>query len=174
MNYIIYNWIMYFHYFLISDMIKHSHVGKLLNSNGWFKECKHTLHTVHAFSYFTCTVTHNLSMLYFPFIYETLNQGVSQDLEIGCPNLLEISKQGVQIVHLQYFSDKIGCPKDTQTPLWLIIRTHNILGLVFARFQGMPDTNWEFVILYEHNVKTMSNNESFFQCQQTRMLIKWQ
>ena len=29
-------------------------------------------------------------------------QGVSQDLEIGCPNLLEISKQGVQIVHLQY------------------------------------------------------------------------
>ena len=32
-----------------------------------------------------------------------MNQGVSQDLEIGCPNLLEISKQGVQIVHLQYF-----------------------------------------------------------------------
>ena len=30
-------------------------------------------------------------------------QGVSQDLELGCPNLLEISKQGVQIVHLQYF-----------------------------------------------------------------------
>ena len=30
-------------------------------------------------------------------------QSVSQDLEIGCPNLLEISKQGVQIVHLQYF-----------------------------------------------------------------------
>ena len=30
------------------------------------------------------------------------DQGVSQDLEIGCPNLLEISKQGVQIVHLQY------------------------------------------------------------------------
>ena len=27
-------------------------------------------------------------------------QGVSQDLEIGCPHLLEISKQGVQIVHL--------------------------------------------------------------------------
>ena len=31
------------------------------------------------------------------------SQGVSQDLEIGYPNLLEISKQGVQIVHLQYF-----------------------------------------------------------------------
>ena len=29
-------------------------------------------------------------------------QGVSQDLEIGCQNLMEISKQGVQIVHLQY------------------------------------------------------------------------
>ena len=26
-----------------------------------------------------------------------------QDLEIRCPNLLEISKRGVQIVHLQYF-----------------------------------------------------------------------
>ena len=32
----------------------------------------------------------------------TAKQGVSQDLEIGCPNLIEISKQGVQIVHLQY------------------------------------------------------------------------
>ena len=30
----------------------------------------------------------------------TWNQGVSQDLEIGCPNLIEISKQGVQIVHM--------------------------------------------------------------------------
>ena len=30
-------------------------------------------------------------------------QGVSQDLEIGCPNLPELSKRGVQIVHLQYF-----------------------------------------------------------------------
>ena len=29
-------------------------------------------------------------------------QGVSQDLEIACPNLMKISKQGVQIVHLQY------------------------------------------------------------------------
>ena len=29
-------------------------------------------------------------------------QGISHDLEIWCPNLLEISKQGVQIVHLQY------------------------------------------------------------------------
>ena len=29
--------------------------------------------------------------------------GVSQDLGKGCPNLLEISKQGVQIVHLKYF-----------------------------------------------------------------------
>ena len=35
-----------------------------------------------------------------PFIQR---QGVSQDLKIGCPNLLEISKQGVQIVHLQCF-----------------------------------------------------------------------
>ena len=33
----------------------------------------------------------------------TGGQGVSQDLERGCPNLLEISKQGVQIAHLQYF-----------------------------------------------------------------------
>ena len=33
-------------------------------------------------------------------VYE---QVVSQDLEIGCPNLSEISKQGVQIFHLQYF-----------------------------------------------------------------------
>ena len=30
-------------------------------------------------------------------------QGVGQHLEIGCPNLMKISKQGVQIVHLQYF-----------------------------------------------------------------------
>ena len=30
-------------------------------------------------------------------------QGVSQDLEIGCPYLMEISKQGVQIIHFQYF-----------------------------------------------------------------------
>ena len=36
-------------------------------------------------------------------LYTTAFQGVSQDLELGCPNLLEISKQGVQIVHLQYF-----------------------------------------------------------------------
>ena len=61
-------------------------------------------------------------------------QGVSQDLEIGCPNLMEISKQGVQIVHLKYiynvhvndrlnwvFKIETGCPKDTQTPLWLIL-----------------------------------------------------
>ena len=30
-------------------------------------------------------------------------QGVSQDLEIGWPNLMKISKQGVQIFHLKYF-----------------------------------------------------------------------
>ena len=30
-------------------------------------------------------------------------QGFSQDLKPGGPNLLEILKQGVQIVHLQYF-----------------------------------------------------------------------
>ena len=36
-------------------------------------------------------------------IKHPLKQGVSQDLERECPNLLEISKQGVQIVHLQYF-----------------------------------------------------------------------
>ena len=30
----------------------------------------------------------------------TWTRGVSQDLELGCPNLLEISKQGVQIVPL--------------------------------------------------------------------------
>ena len=35
-------------------------------------------------------------------MHHALMQGVSQDLEIGSPNLMEISKQGVQIVHLQY------------------------------------------------------------------------
>ena len=34
-------------------------------------------------------------------------QGVSQDLEIGCPNLMEISKQGVQFAHFQYFDMKV-------------------------------------------------------------------
>ena len=33
----------------------------------------------------------------------TREQGISQDFKMGCPYLLEISKQGVQIIHLQYF-----------------------------------------------------------------------
>ena len=28
---------------------------------------------------------------------------LAMDLEMGCPDWLDISKQGVQIVHLQYF-----------------------------------------------------------------------
>ena len=39
----------------------------------------------------------------FTYITIAAAKGVRQDLKIGCPNLLEISKRGVQIVHLQYF-----------------------------------------------------------------------
>ena len=45
-------------------------------------------------------------------------QSISQDLEIGRPNLLFFEKQGVQIFNLQYFcmciADKTGCPFSKQ------------------------------------------------------------
>ena len=60
----------------------------------------------------TGTITLKPVMMFTPVRHKTnwicsaivfpLRQGVSQDLEIGCPNLIEISKQGVQIVHLHY------------------------------------------------------------------------
>ena len=34
------------------------------------------------------------------------NQGISQNLEIGCPNLMEILKQSVQIVHFLHVNDR--------------------------------------------------------------------
>ena len=53
-------------------------------------------------AYFIVLLTRKCSDSFKHEMYKSM-QGVSQDLKIWCPNLLEISKQGVQIVHLQYF-----------------------------------------------------------------------
>ena len=46
--------------------------------------------------------------------WHTIGQSISQELEIGSPNLLLFEKQGVQNFHFQYFcmciADKTGCP----------------------------------------------------------------
>ena len=49
------------------------------------------------------------------------DEGVSQDLEIGSPNCSLTIYLHVNDILNRVSKIEIGCPKDTQTPLWLIL-----------------------------------------------------
>ena len=78
-------------------------------------------------------------------------QGFSQDFRIGCPKIHICGELGVQFLFIPlHYTQKIwilgcpksaiGCPKDTQTPLWLKACTHGNCFLL----KGIHGNFWQW------------------------------